>query len=178
MPCVQPNLKTPKTRKKLQEKFHGPFAVVRFTNPAAVILRKLATGPTLKKSVNISWLKVGYVRAEVNDWDPLDVDSDEEVPDEDDLPPSSFTPRDEDAPNQSIQDDQAPTNPPNNTQQNQQQPPQPVQDVKATTSAQDTYEAYPILKLHCFFKNSLLYGTKKVYIDKTEHGYALTRMLT
>ena len=61
----QPKLKTPKTRKKLQEKYQGPYAVVRFTNPAAVILQNLATGHTLKKSINIARIGIGYVRVEV-----------------------------------------------------------------------------------------------------------------
>ena len=56
--------------------------------------------------------------------------------DKEDLLSSSFAPLDEGAPNQSTQDD-----PSNNTQQQQQQPPQPDRDVKATTSAQDIFEA-------------------------------------
>ena len=86
----QPKLKTRKTKKKLQEKFHGPYIVVRFTNPSAVILKNLSNGRTLTKSVNISRLKVGYVRAPVNTWDPLEVDSDEEPLSEDDMPSTSF----------------------------------------------------------------------------------------
>ena len=34
----QPKLRKHKTRKKLQEKYHGPYALVRVTNPAAVTL--------------------------------------------------------------------------------------------------------------------------------------------
>ena len=90
----QPKLRAPKTKKKLQAKYHGPYTVVRFTNPSAVILRNLSTGRTLNKSVNINRLKVGYVRAEVNAWDPLEVDSDEEPLEEEDFPPSSFRPAD------------------------------------------------------------------------------------
>ena len=107
----QPKLRTRKTKKKLQAKYHGPYTVVRFTNPSAVILRNLSNGRTLAKSVNISRLKVGYVRAEVNAWDPLETDSDEDPLEEDDMPPSSFgsadpddldqtaTPTDADPPN-------------------------------------------------------------------------------
>ena len=40
--------------------------------------RNLSSGRTLSKAVNIDRLKVGYVRADVNAWDPLDVNSDEE----------------------------------------------------------------------------------------------------
>ena len=69
----------------------------------------------------------------MNEWDPLDIDLDMEVLDEEDLPPSSFAPHDEDAPYQSTQDDQAPANSPNTTQQT----PQHVNEVKVTTSAQD-----------------------------------------
>ena len=69
----QPKLKTPKTKKKLKAKFHGPFIVVRFTNPAAVVLRNLACRRPLKKSINFNRLMVSYVRAKVNNWDPLDL---------------------------------------------------------------------------------------------------------
>ena len=62
------------------------------THLAAVILRNLSIGCTLNKSINVNRLKVGYVRAEVNDWDPLDIDSDEEVLEEDNMPPSSYEP--------------------------------------------------------------------------------------
>ena len=86
----QPKLRTRKTKKKLQAKYHGPYTVVRFTHPSAVILKNLASGRTLTKAINISRLKVGYVRANVNAWDPLEVDSEEEPLEEDDLPPSSF----------------------------------------------------------------------------------------
>ena len=138
----RPKLKTPKTRKKLQEKYYGPYAVVRFTNLAGVILRNLATGRTLKKSINISRLKVGYVRAEVNNWDLLDIDSDEEELEEEDMPPGSFAPCEEEAPNQCSQASQALDNPPNPTQQ----PSQPNQQNKPTTTAQDRFEAKrPIL---------------------------------
>ena len=90
----QPKLKTRKTKKKLQAKYHGPYTVVRFTNPAAVILRNLSNGRTLKKSISINRLKIGHVRAEVNAWDPLEVDSDEEQLEEDDIPHNSFGPPD------------------------------------------------------------------------------------
>ena len=84
----QPKLKMPKTRKNLQGKYHGLYIVVWLTNQAAVNLRNLANGHTLKKSININRLKVGYIRAKVNNWDPLDIDSDEKELEEDDMPPA------------------------------------------------------------------------------------------
>ena len=39
--------------------------------------------------------------AEVNNWDPLDIDSDEEALDEEDIPTSSFGPPGEDTPEES-----------------------------------------------------------------------------
>ena len=59
----KPKLKTPKTKKKLQAKYHGPFIVVRFTNLAAVMLRNVASRCTLKKSINVNRLRVGYVKS-------------------------------------------------------------------------------------------------------------------
>ena len=104
--CSSLNLKLQKQRKQLLAKYHRPLIVVRFTNRAAVILRNVASGRTLKKSINVNRFKVDYVKSEVNNWDPLDIDSDEGVQDEDKIHTSSLGPPSEDTPVESGKDTQ------------------------------------------------------------------------
>jgi len=88
----QPRLRVRNTKKKLQKSFHGPFLVVKFTNPKAVILKRVSDGKILEKSVSIQRLKKGNVRAKTNNWDPLPGQvNNEELLDAEDLPQDSYT---------------------------------------------------------------------------------------
>ena len=56
-----------------------------------MILRRLSDGKYLPKSIHVSRLKKGHVRARVNTWDPIpDVQGQELT--EDDLPGNSLIP--------------------------------------------------------------------------------------
>ncbi len=133
----QPKLRTRKTKKKLQSKYHGPYLVIRFTNPSAVILRNLLNGRTLNKAINIMRLKVGHVRSQVNEWDPLDIDSEDEILEEDDIPPHSFGTETTDTP-QSQND-----NDPANNDQNDVPQTQNVDDVTLTQQFQNRQALQP-----------------------------------
>jgi len=88
----QPRLRVRNTKKKLQKSFHGPFLVVKFNNPKAVILKRVSDGKILEKSVSIQRLKKGNVRAKTNNWDPLPGQvNNEDLLDAEDLPQDSYT---------------------------------------------------------------------------------------
>ena len=109
--CSSPNSRLLNLKiKKLQARYHG--------------------GRTLKKSINFYRIKVGYVRAEVNNWDSLDVDSDEEALGENEVPSSSFGPPGVDAPKESGWDTQLNSNPNN-------QIPQHKEDETHTVKVQE-----------------------------------------
>ena len=40
----QPTLRVRNTKKKLQKSFHGPFMIIKFNGPKAVILRRVSDG--------------------------------------------------------------------------------------------------------------------------------------
>ena len=76
---------------------------------------------------------MGYIRAKVNNLDPLDIDSDREEPEEDDMPPSSFVPPGVDAPRELGWEPPLSTNATNPD-------PQPWQQPTHTANAQDRFE--------------------------------------
>ena len=86
----QPRLRVRNTKKKLQKSFHGPFMIIKFNGPKAVILRRISDGKILDKSISIQRLKLGNIRPKQNNWDqgnyqvrdvgiPLDI---EDIPDD------------------------------------------------------------------------------------------------
>ena len=87
----QPMLQMKGTKKKLQKSFHGPYMVMEFRTPYAVILRRLSDGKIIQKSISVMRLKKGHLRQETNLWDPLPVnDSNSPMLEENDLPSDSF----------------------------------------------------------------------------------------
>ena len=87
----QPKLQVRLTKRKLQRNYHGPYMVSEYNTQTTVILRRLSDGKYLPKSIHVSRLKKGHVRARVNTWDPIpDVQGQELT--EDDLPGNSFDP--------------------------------------------------------------------------------------
>lgn len=81
------------TKKKLQALYHGPYTIVRFHTPCTVILKIMANGKILPKSVNVARLKKGQVRSHINSWNPIplaDLPPDPDPLTWDDLPDSSF----------------------------------------------------------------------------------------
>jgi hypothetical protein len=96
----QPRLNVPNTKKKLQKSFHGPYMIVKFNTPKAVVLKRLVDNKYLNKSISIKRLKRGYVRQDTNEWDAIiDLDNVGDLLDEHDLPRDSYVQTDNAQPN-------------------------------------------------------------------------------
>lgn len=78
-------------RRKLLIRWHGPYLIVKFNSPTAVILKRWHDGKVLEKSISVSRLKRAHLREKVTRWDPLPEDQllDSELS-EDDLPHVEF----------------------------------------------------------------------------------------
>ena len=88
-------IKVPKTKRKLQPQYHGPYVVCGVKTRTTVMLRRLSDNKYLVKPISVTRLRKGHLRSEINKWDPLPPvteDPDEIALEEDDLPDSSFTP--------------------------------------------------------------------------------------
>jgi hypothetical protein len=87
----QPMILMKGTKKKLQKSYHGPYMIMEFRTPKAVILRRLTDGKIIQKSISIKRLKKGHLRQKTNLWDPLPIHNDDLSDlDETDLPTDSF----------------------------------------------------------------------------------------
>ena len=65
----QPRLRVRNTKKKLQKSFHGPFMIIKFNGPKAVVLKRISDGKILDKSISIQRLKLGNIRPKNTNWD-------------------------------------------------------------------------------------------------------------
>jgi len=65
------------TARKMQWRYQGPFLIVNFVGPANVALFDVKAGKLKKRPIHMERLKLGHIRREQNNWDPINETSED-----------------------------------------------------------------------------------------------------